>query len=153
MDSTWLSLDDFFTKEEKYRTGHMDREKFDKICRRCKFVSAAFYWVRPEWCDKLPDIKVIATKNGKPDLRNYFDHFCTFKNSNDEIFWAVSPYKHGKTKDEIITLFKDNGIAFQIFDGFYADYTIIIKPEDLVWAMNNEPVKSYNPILFKVNKR
>lgn len=153
MDNTWMSLDEFFTREEKYRSGHMNRERFDRICSRCHFVSAAFYWIKPEGCEKLPDVKNIAIQSGKPDIRDYFDHFCTFKNKNGEMFWAVCPYKHGRTRDEIVTLFKENGIAFQIFDGFYADYTIIIKPEDLMLAMNSEPAYSYNPILFKANKR
>lgn len=152
----WLMADAFFAADNEYRHGELNRENFDAMCAKYDVAKVAGYWVQPKDLDELPAVWKEKINEKAPDIRGYFDHFYSIQTKDGEIFWVVCPYDRGMAMLEVMRAFRANHIICDVMPGFYADYTIIMRPNDLVEACYSyaiiEQKGGHNPwLLMKVS--
>ncbi|WP_286077923.1 hypothetical protein [Thomasclavelia cocleata] len=135
MSTQWLTLKNMLKQELENRNGCMYIEQFWKICKQYKFIKGINgYWKRTNGCISFSEICGGQLHKDKPNISCYFDHYYSFKDIDNNVYWVVCPYECGKSLEQIKSAFKENFIKCDILQGFYADYTIIIKPENLALA-------------------
>ena len=135
MGKTWMSLDDFFDNESKCRHGAVNRTNYDIICGRYGFVQGANGWVGTQKYKTKPNVRNVPLHRNAPRITQFFDHFYSFKDLNGDVYWVVCPYDCGLTTEQIVEAFRKNYVICDIItNSFYADYAIIIKPENMMNA-------------------
>ena len=134
--TTWKTIEEFFKEESRYRCYHLLRDRFNSVCERYDAVAFTDHWSNDNVL-AVPDVLNRHVRKDAPDIRCYFDHFYSLKTRDGKIYWIVCPYDHGRSMEEVAELFKANHIDCDIMNGFYADITIVIEPDNLIKAYNH----------------
>lgn len=137
MKNNWRNIHEFHDEEKKYRCGCLLTHRYYEICDRFKFIEATDHWATEYPGQYVPDAMNHIFPKDK-DIRPFFDHFYSFKTASGEVYWVVCPYDCGWDILDIERAFKENGFDCDIVNGFYATYTIIMKPANVIEALSKK---------------
>lgn len=132
----WLSLKRLYVEEKRYGSG-LKVDRFHDLCVKYDFAEAVAGWVATSEVTAVPNFSTHIIREGKPDIRDFFSRYYSFKTRNEDVYWVVSPQNNGWTKERLEEAFKANDITCDIMDGIAGDYTIVFKPRQLVDECNN----------------
>lgn len=129
----FLSVSEFFNQENEYRHNGLKRDAFDEIMAKYCVDGISYGWYN-DTERQTPDLRNESVKFGAPDIRGFFDHPLSIRTEDGEVFWVVRTYDRGYNMLEVMRMFRENGIQCDVMKGFYADYTIIMRPFDVINA-------------------
>ena len=129
----FMPVSEFFNQENQYRHNSLKRDQFVALIEKYCVEEMSYGWYNDS-NEQLPDLRNNVVKYGAPDIRGYFDHLFSIKTEDGEVFWCSRPYDRGCSMLEVMRMFRANGIQCDVMKGFYADYTIVMRPFDVITA-------------------
>lgn len=143
--TTWKTVDEFYQEEKAYRGGGLLKERLYDLCSfyDVEFVAVG-HWAPTTEVPNVPDVLNNDIQINGPSIRWLFDHFYTFKTYDGKVLWVVCPYDHGFNALDVQKMMRENGLITNVHRGFYADYTIVIDPIDMLNACLTYSIKRGN---------